>query len=272
MKRIESEVEIPSEVFERGAAQLVERFGEEELLVLAAGDALGLWPEPAIVERDLTQAMKDYPLQFLFPHTAISTDGRSQPEPDDPGRRQEAQLVRFFASETAARVATSRIVVKVLADQGRWSSVKVVNAISLASSELAAACRPALEELDAGSSWAAAHTLVPQMERALRMLASQSGASVLRASRRGGFEWASLDEMLADDRLDQALGDRLAVAIKRLFSDPNGPNYRNDIAHGAVDPERDLSGATWLAMMAILAICLRSLSTASRAGHATESG
>ena len=64
---------------------------------------------------------------------------------------------------------------------------------------------------DAGESWLAAHALIPQLERALRVLGAEVGAATFRASRRGGLEWASLDHMLSDPTLSKALCDRLAV-------------------------------------------------------------
>jgi Domain of unknown function (DUF4209) len=101
------------------------------------------------------------------------------------------------------------------------------------------------------------------LERALRVLGAEVGAATLRASRRGGLEWASLDHMLADPTLSKALGDRLAVAPRRLFSEADGPNYRNEVAHGAADPRHDLGGAALLTTFAILSVCLHVLAARS---------
>jgi hypothetical protein len=47
--------------------------------------------------------------------------------------------------------------------------------------------------------------------------------------------------------------------LRRLVSEADGPNYRNEVAHDAADPRHDLGGAALLTTFAILSICLHCL-------------
>jgi hypothetical protein len=257
LKVMSGETSVPVELIEQAAQQMVDRLGDGEGLLLGAGDMLGLWPEVEDLEARFDQAAKDFPLQHLFSHLTLMGDGRFQPDPDDPQRRREAQLTRFFSRETMIRVAFGHTVISILEKQGRWSNVKVLDALGLASPELADACRAALEAVDQGSTWVGAHALVPQLERALHVLAGVAGVSVMRTAPRGGLRWASLDDMLDDKKMEVALGPRLAIALRRMFVDPYGPNYRNELAHGAADPTADLSGVCLMSTLAILSVAWR---------------
>lgn len=259
LKVMSGETSVPADSFEKAAQQIVDRLGEDEGLLLGAGDMLGLWPDVEDLEARFDQATKDFPLQHLFGHLTLMGDGRFEPDPDDPQRRREAQLTRFFSLETTVRVAFGRDVISILEKQGRWSNVKVLDALGLASPELADSCRPALEAVAQGSAWVGAHALVPQLERALHVLAAVAGVSVMRTAPRGGLRWASLDEILDDEEMEAALGMRLAMALRRIFVDPYGPNYRNELAHGAADPTTDLSGVCMLSTLAILSVASRIL-------------
>ena len=79
----------------------------------------------------------------------------------------------------------------------------------------------------------------------------------MRTAPRGGLRWASLDDMLDDKKMEVALGPRLAIALRRMFVDPYGPNYRNELAHGAADPMADLSGVCLMSTLAILSVAWR---------------
>jgi len=111
--------------------------------------------------------------------------------------------------------------------------------------------------LETGRGWAALNCLIPQLERVVGLVARKIGSDVARRAPGGGLRWASLDEMLADPGVSRALEPRLATALKWLFVDPCGPNYRNDVAHGAADPEGDWSGPAMLTALAILSVARR---------------
>ena len=82
--------------------------------------------------------------------------------------------------------------------------------------------------------------------------------------KQGGLRWASLEENLGEADVEEALGAGLSASLRRLYLDPFGPNYRNEIAHGAADPrERQLEWAR-LTALAILSVALRLVTVRQR--------
>jgi hypothetical protein len=229
----------------------------KEQLLLGAADALGFWPPPEQVEAALDKAAAEHPLLFLVGHTALSADGRYQPDPASDEDRRAVQLTRQFSQDTAARVAVTGSVIEILRNEGHWSSEAMTAAARLVDEPLAAACEEGLEALETGRGWRAIHCLVPQLERAVRLVGLEIGANVMRRATRGGLRWASLEELLGDKTIAAALQPRLAVGLSRLFVDPYGPNYRNEVAHGAADPGGEYTGASTLTALAILSVAVR---------------
>jgi hypothetical protein len=134
------------------------------------------------------------------------------------------------------------------------------NAIRIVEPTLAAACLPGLETLEAGQYWLAEHALVPQLERAVRLVARGVGLTPMKMARGGGLRWASFEEMLDEGAVKSALGPGLANSLRRLFLDPYGPNYRHEISHGAAEPSERREAAL-LAAFGILSVALRLAST-----------
>jgi hypothetical protein len=259
MHVIEVNVTIPQSAIENAANEMTERLGKDEFLALRAGYVLGLWPRPEQVEEALDRAMVEHPIQFLARRTAIDNDGRYQPDPNTEPERREAHLTRQLAWDTAARVALGASVIDELRHRGLWSAERLFHAVRLVDPTLADACAPAFEALEAGRAWLAAHTLVPQLERAVRLVAQAVGVTPMKRGRHGGLRWASLEEMLDEPAVDGALGTRLSATLKRLYLDPFGPNYRNEVAHGADDPSENQFHLAMLTELAILSVALRLL-------------
>jgi Domain of unknown function (DUF4209) len=247
---------IPKSEIENAASEMTKRLGEEERLALSAGDFLGLWPRPERVEEALNKAMARNPLQFLVSHTSVSSDGRYQPIPDAEPERRQALLTRQLADDTAFRLLLGELVIDELRHRGLWSADRLVKAVRLVDPLLADACAAGFEALEEGQGWTAAHTLIPQLERAVRFVAQAVGVTPMKRWK-GGLRWASLEDNLGEADVEGALGAGLAASLRRLYLDPFGPNYRNEIAHGAADPrERQLEWAR-LTAFGILSVTLR---------------
>lgn len=256
MHLVQSRIDVPQSSIDQAANDMTQRLGEGELLPLGAADVLGLWPTPERLSDELNQAKAQHPLQFLVRHTSIKGDGRFQSDPDDDAERHEAQLTRQMAQQTAFRLAFGESILEVLRHRGLWSAERQFEAIRLVNKELAEACAPGLEALEVGRYWNAAHALIPQLERAVRLVAKSVGAP-MKTAQRSGLRWASLDEMLANAAVVGALGAGLSISLRRLFIDPYGPNYRNEFAHGAADPNESQAALARLAALATLSVALR---------------
>lgn len=80
-----------------------------------------------------------------------------------------------------------------------------MNAVRLADHGLAESCEEGFEAIEAGRGRIAAHLLVPQLERAVRLVAQPVGVMPMRRARHGGLRWASLDEMLQESAVQNGI-------------------------------------------------------------------
>jgi hypothetical protein len=270
MHLIESQVDIPQSAIEDAATDITVRLGTAELLALGTGYSLGLWPQPERVEDALSKAMTEHPFQFLVNRTSISGDGRYQPDPDTEAQKHEARLTRQLAQETAFRLALGGSIIEELRHRGLWSARRMFDAVHLVEPGLGDACAPGFEMLEAGRSWLASHALIPQLERAVRLVAKAVGVVPMKRAQRGGLRWASFEDMLDEPAVVDALGARLAMSLRRLYLDPFGPNYRNELAHGATDPAENQTASALLTALAILSVALRLGTVRQRAATDTR--
>ena len=217
---------------------------------------IGLWIEPGALreERRREDAGR---LTAMFPHTSLTADGRIQPEPDrdeDAEAFEQARDASYFGRRSGQRVAIFLMVLIDLRHRGLWSAWMLATALAQADEDLAQACFPGLVQFEADDHWSAAHVLVPQIERALRILGRRVQADQTRFTPAEGLRWATLDAILEDEAIRAALGEAAATGIGRLFSNQHGLNLRNNIAHGAFGTDDDAQIASLLALMAILTI------------------
>jgi hypothetical protein len=229
--------------------------GDIDLLLVPA-DLLDMWPTPSKVEADLEQAAAEHPFIYLVRRISTTWDGRCTAEPITDQERQQAQLTRKFAEGTASRLAVAGIVIDMLIERDLWSAARLVAAVDAVDPPLAASCRQGFDALEAGEGWIATHLLVPQLERAVRSVAMAVEGN-LTSRQAGGLRWTSLDLVLADPKVEEALGPSLALALRRLYVDPYGPNYRNDVAPGAMEPSQDQAQVALLTTLAILSVTAR---------------
>lgn len=251
-------VTVPQEAFRRAADWLVEKFPDPASLLLTFADASGFWVSPEALAAGLENAMQEHGVLYLFGHISITGDGRYQPDPESEEDRRGAQLTRHLATETTGRVAVAAPVINDLRTRGIWNADNLIRALASVDEPIAASCRDAIQAFERGEMWVAAHLLVPQLERAVRAAVIAAGGSPRsRARRAGGLRWKSLEETLLEAEASIALGPALSSSLIRLFVDPFGPNYRNEIAHGAVEPNGDSSPIALLTLLAVLSVTLQ---------------
>ena len=78
--------------------------------------------------------------------------------------------------------------------------------------------------------------LIPQIEAALREFARSLGNAVTKP-KRGADGWEvslNIGDLLANQAVQDALGEDLVFHFRAVFSDPRGWNLRNRVAHGMV--------------------------------------
>lgn len=257
MHVISSTVQVPNAVFAKAADELQAKYPDPSTLLLVFAQANGLWVHPDLLAERLDGAIKDNPVLHLVSHVSVTGDGRYQPDPEDDTDKREAQLTRQLATDTALQLAMALTVVHELRSRGVWSAENLVDAIRAIDPVQAAACEDGLRAFERGEVWLAAHALSPQLERAVRLAVIEGGGSPRSRARRGGLQWKSLEETLLEPEANVVLGEALSGSLLRLFVDPLGPNYRNEIAHGALDPGSDATPAAFLTILAILSLLVR---------------
>ena len=80
----------------------------------------------------------------------------------------------------------------------------------------------------------ACHLLIPQLESAIRVLCKLNGGEILRPKYNPdeGNEYKSLEGLLCQECVRDALGNDITTYFKVLFTDSNGGNLRNNVSHG----------------------------------------
>jgi hypothetical protein len=277
LKVFSSVVTIPREKIEAQVDRLTLGSGPSLEGVYHLPFQLGFWRSWSTVREDRLRSDSEHVMLALAPRVSLEADGRIQPEPDrdeDHADFEHARDVAFFAQQEGARVGGFLTLLPELRHRGVWSAPIINTAIALIDEGLALSCGPGIVRFEANDQWSAGHVLVPQVERALRVLGREVGADQSRFARDEGLKWATLDPLLDDEGIVAATGQWFADAIAALMTDPQGPNIRNNVAHGALATDSEPVVASVLALMAILSTCYftaisrpRRLSIRARSGE-----
>ncbi|MCI0365519.1 MAG: DUF4209 domain-containing protein [Phycisphaerales bacterium] len=83
----------------------------------------------------------------------------------------------------------------------------------------------------------ALHLLVPQVEDAVRELLEFSGGDVYRPNRLGGMDLRTFDDLLRDESIQGIMPQDVPEYFRILYTDRRGINLRNNLCHGALQPE-----------------------------------
>jgi hypothetical protein len=256
LKAVSTVVTIPREDIEREADRLTLGKGPSLQGYLGLPIEAGFWPSWDRVRRERHE--QSGVIASLAGRVSLEADGRVQPEPDreeDAEAFETARDVHHFGQRSIWSAGIFSTVLLELRNRGVWSAPLVGTAIALIDADLGEACAPGLVRFEAEDDWSAAHTLVPQIERALRVLGRIVGVDQARFAPDEGLRWASMDVMLDDPGLVQAMGTDVTRGIAAIFSHPHGPNFRHNVAHGAMATDGNPNAAATLAIMAILTIC-----------------
>lgn len=78
----------------------------------------------------------------------------------------------------------------------------------------------------------AVHILIPQIEQAVRELATMLRAQIYSPRRGGGLHLRTLDELLRDGVIVEVMGEDISSYLRLLLTDARGWNLRNNVCHG----------------------------------------
>ncbi len=221
---------------------------------------IGYFERWKFVRRDREQSDAENILTSLATHVMVEADGRIQPDPDqeaNPEQFARARDTAYYSRNIALAAGIFETAdLTELRELGAWSSPYVLTTFSLADEDLGEACSSGVMAFEAREHWAAAHMLVPQLERALRALGRLVGAEQMKFAPNQGTRWASFETVLTDEGIKRAMGEHRTGALIALYSDEHGQNWRNNMAHGALSTDTAAASISTVTVLALLMMCM----------------
>lgn len=85
------------------------------------------------------------------------------------------------------------------------------------------------------------HLLIPQLEHLVRFFMKQNGIKTTTLDSTRIETENGLSTLLINPDIEKALDKNLVFEFKALLADPIGPNLRNEVAHGLIEPDGAMS-------------------------------
>jgi hypothetical protein len=207
----------------------------------------------ALNERIRSQA----PLMSLIPITRYEAGhpaGIIGPQDQD----ADGRLVHQMASQIGLEAIWIAATFDKLVERYAMTADQIVDALS-ASPVFASARRSIL--VSGIQAWLsqdyikAIHVLVPQVEHAVRTLASLSGVpTTTRGYTRGVMQTRGLGEILHDRLFRQLVDENVRLYLLVFLADPRGINLRNRVAHGLLEHDQMERALTDRVVQVLLAL------------------
>jgi len=240
LQPIKLEYKIPKEVFEQadklfgtGVSTDIERLNNFACYFI---------PNTTKGKEDLEMLIKKHPLMFMISNKMLDHKGRPMsivgPYENDPEGHlilfitQSMEINSFFINMAIQKMIKSETITetKIMNNLIKLSPIFEENRYSI--------INKALESFFKNEYTLFCHLIVPQIENAICNLVSFSGHSVLKPQRKGsGFQLKTLDELLRDPALADAITEDGAYYLRLVLTDQRALNIRNLLCHGIVPPE-----------------------------------
>lgn len=234
LKSFSYTMEVPTEKMEKYIAALIEGELDDVLTRIAAHYI----PKKSEVEKQLKELASKAPIAFLMPMELQDNMGRPL--------AKVGSLEEDLAGHTVKQMSQNMSIESIFLRQVLESLVKKYPTFEnlyvdyLFRSPIFEEDRKSIigwgvKEYVNGNHMTAIHLLIPQIEKALRVLLEKAGGSVLKPARGGGFNLKVLDDLLRDPLLVQVFGEDIVFYFRALLVDPRGWNLRNRVCHGLCD-------------------------------------
>jgi len=231
MKTISVEKEIPTEQVEAYFAGMLAGTAPEVLVRVA----VHFIPNRDELQKQLFELAKQAPISFLMSRAIVDDEGRTVARIGPLESDLEGQLIRHMSETLQFSVPWLRETMR----RGVQSQLLTASNLlafllegPLFQSKRQLILESGLSAYIQGDAIAAIHILVPQIEQALRQLAILIGAAIYTQRRGGGLHARTLDDLLRDPALSDALGENVTTYFRVLLTDARGWNIRNNVCHG----------------------------------------
>lgn len=231
MKEISVEAEIPKEEVEAYFTAMLEGKASEAL----HRTTLHYVPDRRKLENQLHEIAKKAPISFLMSRVVKDGEGRTVARVGPLNEDLEGQLIRHVSQNLHMAVPWLRELMSRGIEAGLFSDEALLDFLSaspLFPAKRQPILRAGLTAYTQGDSLSAIHILIPQIEQALRQLASLVGAPTYSQRRGGGLHARTMDDLLRDDAILAVLGEDVITYLRVLLTDARGWNLRNIVCHG----------------------------------------
>ena len=212
------------------------------------------------------ERIRQHPLQFLFPATVASSDGRviaKRPAMGlgadwaaDDNKTIHAAMINDYGCTVGCLVLSGIVpALEVLHLEHRLREsdfIELASGSPFVPPERAGLWGKALFAGYERDFVIAAHLLIPQIEHLVRVHLKLAGAMTTNIDKDGTQTENGLSTLLDLPEAEQVFGKNLTFELKALLCDALGPNLRNELAHGLLDEEGCNSPfviyAWWLAL------------------------
>jgi lysyl-tRNA synthetase class 1 len=223
--------------------------------------ALYLRPKCESLRTQVKENEEKFIFYSLIPRTIIGHDGLPKAtigssDTDLEGRMVEEAMHSFLLTPQFFHLGYLKT--KERFDFAPPDLMQVLSASYLCSPEISEPLVEGVKAYDVGDYTKAISVLIPQIEAMLRELLKILGLPIRKGSRRpGGFsELKNMNDVLADQRVEDALEEDLLFFLRIVFIDKRGWNLRNEFAHGALPAKAFNQSTASVVMMALMALAM----------------
>jgi hypothetical protein len=202
-------------------------------------------PSRSRLEADVRDAVKNFPMQHIFPVRVISPDGgvvggRAGIDLDEP---DEGPLLTEMVQQALIHYGVS---CHGTIQPARWTLMAehAYHERDLARlAEASPFVPPGREPFFSrglfaglgGDYFLATHVLVPQIEHAIRSFLKSRGVNTVKVNRDGLDEERDLGDLLRLPETTQLLGEDVCFSLRALLLHRSGPHFRDLLAHGLLE-------------------------------------
>lgn len=237
LKQISTTITIPAEEMAAAVDEVLSGTQEEALQKIAFWFVV----ERNRAEEQVRESIHSSPLMADMPKTIIDQNGRAITTIGSVEDDLEGNVVQHISRRIQAYAPYLRATLSAAKSRINLDTPLVMEEVrkSVAFGEDR---HPLVEEgvryYFADEHAAAVHVLVPQIEAAIRRLATVVGVMPYRRNEKTKhLENRSLGSLLEDGRLVAVLDERLAFYLRILLTDVRGWNLRNEVSHGLLKGE-----------------------------------
>jgi len=241
MKSFETTVTIPREQIESGLKELL----DADLGTVLQRCAVDLLPNDKKIADDVVREAEKHPFLHAIKTTLHDDQGRLVANVGATDDDLDGKVVVAMATQLGMLAQIVRVVFDRLAQHFRPTPDDVLQHLenSIFDPSRTEIVRRGVAAYLSADHVAALCILIPEIEAAVRFLATTAGLPTEKRSQGGGFDLKNLGDLLADPRMKSLLTDRIALYLRVLLTDRRGWNLRNAISHGFLPP-RKMNSAT----------------------------